>query len=335
MFLARRGTALREDRGSGHDLSSRALRHRQHRRGARCKRSSGIPSSSSSATSSALPTRSAATPASSSAAPPTGVIATDDWDELVELEADCLTYFGDSIGREAEAIADLRAVPRAGDQRRDVLGVRHRPPRHRTARAPRPDRRGVPEGDSSCYFTGIDPGWATTDLAIAALAPADRVDCIRVMELGWWGNYTAEFVCREYFGFGKPPGSSRCSSPAASSSRCGRRRCTSSRRCSARRSRSSEWSTRPTPRPRRRRPASAPSPPAPLRSCASSSRPHRGDPFAIVEHVDCVARDDVGAGWRSPTGPATSRSGSRSRATPSSASSWGSNPTARPCPPCP
>ena len=26
------------------------------------------------------------------------------------------------------------------------------------------------------------------------------------MELGWWGNYTAEFVCREYFGFGKPPG---------------------------------------------------------------------------------------------------------------------------------
>ena len=26
------------------------------------------------------------------------------------------------------------------------------------------------------------------------------------MELGWWGDYTAEFVCREYFGFGKPPG---------------------------------------------------------------------------------------------------------------------------------
>jgi 2,4-diaminopentanoate dehydrogenase len=27
-----------------------------------------------------------------------------------------------------------------------------------------------------------------------------------VLELGWWGDYTAEFVCREYFGFGKGPG---------------------------------------------------------------------------------------------------------------------------------
>ena len=50
------------------------------------------------------------------------------------------------------------------------------------------------------------PRWATTDLAIAALACADRIDCVRVMELGWWGDYTAEFVCREYFGFGQPPG---------------------------------------------------------------------------------------------------------------------------------
>ena len=61
-------------------------------------------------------------------------------------------------------------------------------------------------GNSSCYFTGIDPGWATTDLVVASLAVADRIDCVRVMELGWWGDYTAEFVCREYFGFGKPPG---------------------------------------------------------------------------------------------------------------------------------
>jgi hypothetical protein len=26
-----------------------------------------------------------------------------------------------------------------------------------------------------------------------------------VLELGWWGDYTAEYVCREYFGFGKEP----------------------------------------------------------------------------------------------------------------------------------
>jgi hypothetical protein len=38
---------------------------------------------------------------------PVGVRATNDWNEVVGLSADCLTYFGDSIGREQEAIADL------------------------------------------------------------------------------------------------------------------------------------------------------------------------------------------------------------------------------------
>ena len=36
-----------------------------------------------------------------------GVKATNDWSELVDLGADCLTYFGNSIGREAEAVSDL------------------------------------------------------------------------------------------------------------------------------------------------------------------------------------------------------------------------------------
>src|SRR5262249_28132500 len=60
------------------------------------------------------------------------------------------------------------------------------------------------KGNSTAFFTGVDPGWATTDLAIAALACADRVDCVRVQELGWFGNYTSEFSMREYFGFGHP-----------------------------------------------------------------------------------------------------------------------------------
>jgi len=36
----------------------------------------------------------------------TGVIASDDWDELHDLGADCLSYFGDSLGRELECAAD-------------------------------------------------------------------------------------------------------------------------------------------------------------------------------------------------------------------------------------
>ena len=36
-----------------------------------------------------------------------GVTATNDWADLFDLGADCLTYFGNSIGREADAISDL------------------------------------------------------------------------------------------------------------------------------------------------------------------------------------------------------------------------------------
>src|SRR6187397_2671665 len=39
--------------------------------------------------------------------PDTGVIATDDWDALLALDADCLSHFGDSIGRELQAAEDV------------------------------------------------------------------------------------------------------------------------------------------------------------------------------------------------------------------------------------
>ena len=135
-----------------------------------------------------------------------GITATDDWADLFDLGADCLTYFGNSIGREAEAIADLVPFLERGTNVVTFSGFAIAHPATTPPELRAPIESACRTGGSSCYFTGIDPGWATTDLAIAALAVANRIDCVRVMELGWWGDYTAEFVCREYFGFGKPPG---------------------------------------------------------------------------------------------------------------------------------
>ncbi len=138
--------------------------------------------------------------------PAIGITATNDWAELIDLGADCLTYFGNSIGREQAAVADLVPFLERGTNVVTFSGFAIAHPATAPAALREPIEAACAAGDSTCYFTGIDPGWATTDLAIAALAPAGRVDCIRVLELGWWGNYTAEFVCREYFGFGKEPG---------------------------------------------------------------------------------------------------------------------------------
>ena len=134
-----------------------------------------------------------------------GIITTNDWNALLAMDADCLCYCGNSIGREQDAITDVARFLERGT---DVVTISTFPLAYPAA-APANYRQPIDEacarGGSSMVFTGIDPGWATTDLAIAALACADRVDCIRVMELGWWGDYTAEYLCREYFGFGQAP----------------------------------------------------------------------------------------------------------------------------------
>jgi hypothetical protein len=137
---------------------------------------------------------------------PVGVAATNDWEEVRDLAADCLVYFGNSIGREHEAIADLVPFLERGTNVVTFSGFALAHPATAAVEVRETIEAACRAGGSSCYFTGIDPGWATTDLAIASLAAANRVDCVRVLELGWWGEYTAEFVCREYFGFGKPPG---------------------------------------------------------------------------------------------------------------------------------
>ncbi len=135
--------------------------------------------------------------------PLTGVTATNDWGDLVALKADCLIYFGDSMGRETEAIADLVPFLETGTNVVTFSGftLAHPPTTPPAQREMIED--ACRKGESTCFFTGIDPGWATTDLAIAALAVADQVECVRMSELGYFGMYSAELAMREYFGFGK------------------------------------------------------------------------------------------------------------------------------------
>ena len=134
-----------------------------------------------------------------------GIKTTDRWDELLALKPDCLSYMSNSIGREVDAANDVcRFLERGVNAVTASIFAWAYPP------AVPPEFAHVHaacvKGRSSVYFSGSDPGWATTDMAIAALQMADHVECVRVCELGYWGNYEAEYVCREYFGFGQPPG---------------------------------------------------------------------------------------------------------------------------------
>ena len=137
--------------------------------------------------------------------PSVGLVTTNSWDGLLALEPDCLSYQSDSIGRELAAADDVCRFLEAGVNAVTASIFAWGYPKAVPSEFTRV-HAACESGQSSAYFSGSDPGWATTDLAITALAMADEVECIRVMELGYWGNYQAEFVCREYFGFGQPPG---------------------------------------------------------------------------------------------------------------------------------
>jgi hypothetical protein len=137
---------------------------------------------------------------------PVGVCATNNWNELLALKPDCLSYFGNAFGREKAAQEDICRFLEAGINAVTIVMF---PWAHPATCPPdylEPVETACKKGRSTAFFTGIDPGWATTDLAIASLACADKIQTVRVLELGWWGDYSAEYACREVFGFGQPPG---------------------------------------------------------------------------------------------------------------------------------
>lgn len=137
--------------------------------------------------------------------PAVGIRTTNSWDELLALAPDCLSYMSNSIGRELDAANDVcRFLERGTNAVTASIFPWAHPASVPSAFAH--VHEACRKGGSSAYFSGSDPGWATTDMALAALQMADRVECVRVCELGYWGNYEAEYVCREYFGFGQPKG---------------------------------------------------------------------------------------------------------------------------------
>lgn len=138
--------------------------------------------------------------------PATGVITTADWGAVLKLKPDVLTYFFDSVRRETEAVEDLIQFLENGTNVVCISAWAVGHPKTLSADLLARIEAACARGKSSLLFNGIDPGWATSDLAIAALAPANRIDSLRLIEFASFRRYTAEYASREYFGFGQPPG---------------------------------------------------------------------------------------------------------------------------------
>jgi hypothetical protein len=137
-------------------------------------------------------------------ATPTGILATDDVEALVALQADCVVYTNQAETRPDDALAEVCAFLRAGTHVVGSSFVWLVNPRTADAWLRDPIEAACAEGGASMYVNGIDPGYSGDTLALAALSLVGRADSVRVQEIFDYADYDDYDFTGVTFGFGAP-----------------------------------------------------------------------------------------------------------------------------------
>jgi 4-hydroxy-tetrahydrodipicolinate reductase len=134
---------------------------------------------------------------------PVGVVATQDADALLALDADCICYTASSDIRPGQVVEDLCRMLAAG---RNVVNTSFVPLLYPPAAGDGTFDRlqaACLEGGTSLYTSGIDPGFGNAGLAIHALALCKEVRSVRMMEIVSYDTWDNAFTLFEIMGFGK------------------------------------------------------------------------------------------------------------------------------------
>jgi 4-hydroxy-tetrahydrodipicolinate reductase len=135
---------------------------------------------------------------------PVGIVATNDADALLELDADCVCYTATANVRLIEAIDDICRILRAG---KNVVSSSVVALVHPDGMGPEIRQRiedACREGNASFFTSGIDPGFANDVLPLVLSGLAERWEEIRVQEIVNYATYDQPEVVFDTMGFGKP-----------------------------------------------------------------------------------------------------------------------------------
>lgn len=135
---------------------------------------------------------------------PTGVLATNDADALLALDADCVCYTATADLRPTEAIADMARIAASGKNIVSSSVVSMVWPEHVDAAMRGPLERACLDAGVSCWTSGIDPGWANDILAFVATGTCESIETVRMIELSNYSVYPQPTVVFDTMGFGKP-----------------------------------------------------------------------------------------------------------------------------------
>ena len=135
---------------------------------------------------------------------PLGIIATNDADEILARDLDCIVYTASGPMLDAGALPDYERFLNEGI---NVVTVTSPalvfPPSYPQRQRDRLEAAAL-GGDSTLYASGIEPGFAADQFPLALLTLSSSIRSVRVQELFTYDTYPVEFTMREVFGFGKP-----------------------------------------------------------------------------------------------------------------------------------
>ncbi len=135
--------------------------------------------------------------------PPAGVLATQDVDALLDLDADAICYTANSDVRPDGVIDDICRMLASG---KNVVNTSYVPLLFPKVAGPGVHEKleaACLEGGSSFYTSGIDPGYGNAGLAIHTLALCKEVRRVRMMEIVNYDTWDNPFTMFEIMGFGK------------------------------------------------------------------------------------------------------------------------------------
>jgi 4-hydroxy-tetrahydrodipicolinate reductase len=135
---------------------------------------------------------------------PCGVIATQDIEVALGLAPDCVVYCATADLRPMEARNDLVGVLERGINvvSTSIVPLVYPPAAHPGVTAKL--EAACERGSSSCFTSGIDPGFANDLFPLALTGVCERVDSVRVLEVLNYDTYDQATVLFDTMGFGKP-----------------------------------------------------------------------------------------------------------------------------------
>ncbi len=134
----------------------------------------------------------------------TGVRATTDVDAALRMDAGACAYFANADLRPKQAAGDMARMLAAGKNVVSSSIASLVWPKTAPPSLVAPLARACEEGGTSCFTTGIDPGFANDLIPMTLMGLCGRVDRVRIQEILDYSTYPNPKTLFDIMGFGKP-----------------------------------------------------------------------------------------------------------------------------------